>query len=114
MTGKKIPDRYNDVGFGWHGLLSAMHLELMRISEDYISLQVKEKFGGLRAYVTLPEGIDPAAITKRREMYAVEARYEALSQSICEFCGQLGENKPVRSWYKTLCAFHREEAEKGK
>ena len=109
MTDKQIPDRYHEVGSGWHGILTAMHIELLRICEDYTSLQVKEKFGGLRAYISIPcnEGI-----AKSREAHAIEYRYEALSLRICETCGQLGENRPVRGYYMTLCAFHREEAEK--
>ena len=54
--------------------------------------QVKEKFGGLRFYMTC--GTD--------EIYDLIEKAEALSYKTCEECGQPGEEKPT-SWIRTLC-----------
>lgn len=111
----KLIDCYGDVGPGWAALLTMLHAELMRFAPHYEALQVKEKFGGLRAYITTPqgEGIDPVANANRREAQALEIKYEALSLAVCEYCGRQGENKPgptgEHGWFKTLCQEHRQK-----
>jgi hypothetical protein len=107
----KITDCYHCVGPGWAGLLTMLHVELQTICPDYEALQVKEKFGGLRAYIGTPwdEGINPAQSVARELAYSVEHRYEALSHRVCEYCGQLGKNEEDKHhWYKTLCDTHRQ------
>src|SRR5271169_4194714 len=58
-------------------------------------LQVKEKFGGLRFYVSC--GND--AIHRRIEAAELE------SLAVCEVCGQPGERRET-GWIKTLCDEH--------
>jgi len=54
--------------------------------------QVKEKFGGLRFYMT--HGTE--------EVYALISKAEALSCKTCEECGGPGE-KRAGTWIRTLC-----------
>lgn len=61
-------------------------------------LQVKEKFGGLRFYVS---GATP-------EIQAAIDFAESLSHTICEECGNKGFIVG-RSWIRTLCPTHIEE-----
>ena len=109
----KLTGHYGDVGPGWAAILTMLHTELEQVAPDYEVLQVKEKFGGLRAYISTPheEGIDPEGTAIRDAAYALEYKYEALSQSVCELCGHPGVNKAdsPHGWYRTLCEMHREE-----
>lgn len=79
-----------EVGRGWSKLVDAAY-DAMR--DDTIVLQVKEKFGGLRIYIS--SGTDA--------LYDVLDNLETLSTTVCEFCGKEGKNRPIRSWYKTTC-----------
>ena len=54
--------------------------------------QVKEKFGGLRFYMTM--GTD--------EVYGLIDKAEALSRKTCEECGEPGEERSG-GWIHTLC-----------
>ena len=54
--------------------------------------QVKEKFGGLRFYMT----------TQSDEISALIREAEALSSKTCQECGQPGESRGAR-WARTLC-----------
>ena len=105
----QIPDWYNGVGDGWAAILTILHTELMEVCDLYEADQVKEKFGGLRAYVSCPEGTDEAI---KDQVLALELKYEALSYSVCEICGQQGQNQAnAHGWYTTLCVLHRAEEE---
>lgn len=109
MAGK-LTDHYHDVGPGWAALLTMLHAELQEFCPDYIVNQVKEKFGGLRAYLAPPrdEGINPAQVAAANRAHALEIHYEALSLHVCETCGKSGTNEAnSRGWYKTLCQEHR-------
>lgn len=54
--------------------------------------QVKEKFGGLRFYMT----------STNDEISSLVAEAEALSQKTCEFCGEEGSLRKS-GWWHTLC-----------
>ena len=56
------------------------------------AVQVKEKFGGLRFYMTC----------ETDEIYELIEKAEALSCKTCEVCGEDGTRRPT-SWIKTLC-----------
>lgn len=101
----KLTDyHYNCVGPGWAALLTALDYELRQVCPEYQILQIKEKFGGLRYYIS---GNTPA--------HNLTERYEALSQVICEQCGKAGECYSGRNretpggWVRTLCDPCREE-----
>ena len=58
-----------------------------------IAQQIKEKFGGLRFYVTGGDDITEAFIS-----FA-----ETMSYKICETCGQPGRQQDDRGWIHTSC-----------
>lgn len=86
---------YPSVGKGWHPLLWALCEELagMGLPEGFRVVQVKEKFGGLRFYVS----------GATREIRDVIDRAEACSYTVCERCGEPGTVRSNRSWILTLC-----------
>lgn len=87
------------VGNGWLGILENTIKELIKLGWDKQIIQVKEKFGGLRFYVSnLPEkGIN----------IIIEAEKE--SYETCEVCGEPGKQHLIKGWYHTLCEEHRNE-----
>lgn len=68
--------------------------------EKYIpvAMQVKEKFGGLRFYVT--------AASDKHHNYIDFA--ESMSYNVCETCGSPGKTYHM-GWYQTLCDKHADE-----
>jgi len=110
----KLTDCYHCVGRGWAALLTMLHTELQVVCPDYEALQVKEKFGVMRAYISTPHdsGVNPQQAAARSMAYSLEHHYEALSQYVCENCGKPGENKMDKHrWYRTLCQECRGELE---
>ena len=92
---------YTQVGKGWHKILVKLFSdisELDEIPEDFEIVQIKEKFGGLRVYVTV--GTD--------EIYDLIAVAELEAENTCESCGT--KNDTVRNaphngfWLKTYCS----------
>ena len=67
--------------------------------------QVKEKFGGLRFYVSC---ISPAI---KEDIYAAINVFEAHSFQTCELCGRNGKLRDDRAWMKTLCDEHNKPVE---
>jgi len=98
--GPIVDASYLGVKTGWYSIVKELISELIKLGWDREIVQVKEKFGGLRFYVsTLPEGgID------------VMSKYEALSYNTCEVCGKHGLLRGG-GWYKTLCDEHSEGKE---
>lgn len=82
---------------GWYQLVSELITELLKLGWDKRVHQAKEKFGGLRFYVENPPVGGHDIITK----------YEKLSYSICEVCGEKGVLREG-SWIRTLCDTHSE------
>jgi hypothetical protein len=83
------------VGEGWNDLLKNLIDELLQLGWDKRVNQIKEKFGGLRFYVenTPVNGHD------------VIDKYEKLSYSVCETCGNAGVLRAGK-WLKTRCDEH--------
>ena len=69
------------------------------IAEGVEILQIKEKFGGLRFYVSLCS----------KELQDMIDAAELKSFSTCEVCGEKGEVR-YRKWIRTLCDEHAEES----
>jgi len=78
------------VGKGWEPLINIL---FSAKPEGTTVLQVKEKFGGLRFYVS----------STTSAFYRVVDEMENVSYSICETCGNAGSLRSDRSWIKTLC-----------
>ncbi len=70
--------------------------------EGFIVEQVKEKFAGLRFYVSY----------ENDEIESLIKKAEAESFRICEICGKGGETKAKGYWVKTVCKDHSEGYEK--
>lgn len=71
--------------------------ELNKLDEDFNKYfyvtQVKEKFAGLRFYVSY--GTD--------EIFDLISEAEKKSHTVCEKCGEPGAVRRRGGWYKTLC-----------
>lgn len=87
------------VGPGWQAIIEKCHKVLRESSPDYKPIQIKEKFGGLRYYVQGVEFGTPA--------YNPITEAEETAEATCEECGQPGENKSVKGWWRTLCESDR-------
>lgn len=91
----QIPDWLDHVGPGWHPILTQLHVDVVALDPGYEVRQVKEKFGGLRAYLSYRNpGID-----------GLVAAAEGASMVTCEDCGQPGviRQRPNRRWLLCLC-----------
>lgn len=92
-----------DVGDGWHDIIRALSVKLEALIlampeearvECYAD-QVKEKFGGLRFYMSC----------QTDEMSALIREAEAASYVTCESCGKPGERRGG-GYIQTLCDEH--------
>lgn len=93
---------------GWFKLINTLSNELEKlirkyretetgVDEDWMprAVQVKEKFGGLRFYMS--GGTDA--------MFAIISKAEQESYNVCEECGDHG-NLQKNGWLKTRCPTH--------
>jgi len=96
-------------GDGWYWLINSLCGQLQHLTDvdkrpQIIASQVKEKFGGLRFYVS----------GASEDQYAVLEFAESLSFSICEECGAMANVSLRRTgWLRTLCDSCEEKREKG-
>jgi hypothetical protein len=97
-----------DVNFGCHGgwsdLTRAMAEWLWELGmpKGFHFLQIKEKFGGLRAYASV-------RTLTTEQMHIVRERIdacEAASYGICEKCGEPGHPRRKDGIYQTSCDQH--------
>lgn len=88
-------DAKSYVGPGWASLIDAIY---DRLPEDAHVLQVKEKWGGLRFYVS-----------GTTELLDFIDEMEARSLETCEVCGQPGRPREG-GWIRTLCDEHARAA----
>lgn len=96
-----------DIGSGWFQIidnlsakLEALILALPEADREYIrASQVKEKYGGLRVYLT----------SETPEMDEVIKEAENMSFETCEECGLPGTAKNSIGWIRTLCKGCRQE-----
>lgn len=88
-------------GSGWHSLIRDMLYEFCiagwNLDEKVFG---KEKFGGLRCYVSSPD----EALNKK--IQEIKSKYIRLSGKTCEKCGKEGKGRFVNSWETTLCFDH--------
>ena len=89
---------------GWLQMIHDLIEELIAAGWDKQICQIKEKFGGLRFYIN----------SGNEEIHDIISRYESLSYTICEVCGETGEIRKDcgwkgSSWYKTMCDKHYDE-----
>lgn len=100
---KKYPNLYKYVGCiccgpGWYDLIAELSTKLEAIlekeeeKETMYAVQVKEKYGTLRFYMSLATD----------EMWKLIEEAEHKSATICERCGKEGKIRPL-GWVMTLC-----------
>lgn len=78
-------------GPGWNRLVADCDRELAGLCDRYVVYQIKEKFGGLRYYFSLPEDVvatDDGSL--QAAMLTVTRRYEEASFHVCEHSGRPG------------------------
>lgn len=93
---------YIGVGDGWVDLLYELSTAITDLCNERgieipQAVQIKEKFGGLRFYVT-GSGSDEID----NLIYTAEAK----SRTICEQCGDVGSQTKI-GWVRTLCSVCR-------
>lgn len=91
------------VGRGWYDLVLRLDATLAEIDPDYRIAQVKEKFGGLRYYVSNSEGYTFDGEWGDDPFRAAIQAAEAESFVTCEGCGAPGTLRTERSWNTVLC-----------
>lgn len=92
---------------GWFGLLNSLCsvIELrvkslpLEMQGQIYAVQIKSKYGGLRAYFYHTIPVMDGAIELA----------EDLSNNICEDCGNPGGHKMIDGWVQTLCEPHYTE-----
>jgi hypothetical protein len=89
-----------EVGPGWYDMLKNLIDELIAAGWDKQICQVKEKFGTLRFYVN----------SASDECYKIISKYEKLSSTVCENCGEPGKLRQG-GWLATLCDEHSDGRE---
>ena len=82
-----------DTGNGWFDLIKRLSEDITKISPETEAVQVKEKFGGLRFYVT----------NATDEVYKLIEEAENESFKICEKCGSRENVTTEGCWVFTLC-----------
>ncbi len=103
---KIVPEYWKsiDVDEGWYQLVVDCDKELTAIDPNYGVFQIKEKFGGLRYYMSPSNDTTPE---QRDAMWAITNKYEELSKTVCEATGQPGVlMKSIGGWRKTLNPEH--------
>lgn len=94
---ERIPDgwgRWIRCGAGWYPILARLEERLREIDPDYRVYQVKEKFGDLRFYWA-GRNFDAGR--------AAVADAEAEAARTCEVCGNPGDLRSRRGWFRTVC-----------
>jgi|ERR1035437_5596684 hypothetical protein len=86
---------------GWYKIIDKLCQEIMwncgRIIP--VATQVKEKYGELCFYIN--GGSD--------EVYEAIRKAEKKSLRTCEICGEKGQLRENKGWFKTVCEKHRKE-----
>lgn len=88
-----VDDVAESVGPGWWPLVRLLCEYCLHAGPDFFPTQVKEKYGGLRFYVS----------QEKEELREVIDFAEQLSYYICELCGSSGRLREYRTWLSTLC-----------
>ena len=96
-----------NVGPGWEPVVDELHAKILAHDTDVVVDQVKEKFGGLRYYVT------PSPSVQYHELAPIVGEYEARCARTCEWCGTTENATVSGSWAKTLCPACRERWDSG-
>lgn len=116
----KFPEHFKDhsdvsIGPGWVDLVEDLIYEVRDFLckhnmpyKNFTFTQVKEKFGGLRAYYSMElESVDDSSNELDDELddklYNLIWLYERKSYTVCENCAQPGSITKDKGWVLTLC-----------
>ena len=110
MTLDELFDRHRDTlqcciecGEGWWPIIDKMCDEMKELDIGVKFVQIKEKFGELRAYYEHDNVSDSSSALKLLcRLNDVTDRAERASLKTCERCGKPGKLRH-HSWLKTLC-----------
>ena len=110
LTKKFAPGYYQsiDVDEGWYQIVLDCDKELSAIDPDYIILQIKQKFGGLRYYCQSSQPDNPELFA---QINSVIKKYENIAAVTCEVTGNPGVlMKSETGWHMTLDPLWAESA----
>lgn len=96
-------EAYECVGPGWERLINDAYNIMDRYNGIVTIDQVKEKFGGLRIYISWHIDDDWEADADLDTLVECLRVIEDVSHHVCEECGNLGINQRIKGWYYTLC-----------
>lgn len=103
-----------ECGDGWYQIIDDLCAAIMEQPDGkhVVAEQVKEKFGGLRFYISCASDADPTAVRDFTVIHKLIDDAEARSLTVCEWCGTT-ENVTTggHRWIRSLC---RECHEKSK
>ena len=104
---KRIPAEYGktiDCDSGWHQIIVDCDRALQKIDPDYVPIQIKQKFGGLRFYFNtkFSHPANPNIDSKYEALMATVRYYEDLASVTCEISGTPGVLMKKGSWLRTL------------
>lgn len=94
-----------NVGAGWQPLIDELDAQLRVLDAGYSVDQIKEKFGGLRYYITPSADTDETVMLQVTDLlWAAEEK----SFTVCEDCGSTEAvstqgRHAGRGWIRTLC-----------
>lgn len=81
------------IGGGWYEIVSNLVDDLLELEPEVRILQIKEKFGALRVYITgYNNGLEEVIL-----------KAERASVFTCEMCGRAGTLGNQNGWYATRC-----------
>jgi hypothetical protein len=113
FRGRNLPVEIS-IGEGWwplvHDMCEEIHEKIKHLDNRKVLvqwLQIKEKFGILRAYSNFSSQMLPSIYI---ELDGIIQKYENESSRICEICGKPGSLR-TGSWLKTLCDEHHAKRE---
>lgn len=89
---------------GWYDIVIRLDEAIAQIDPHYKIDQIKEKFGGLRYYVSLSGGLDDI---QRDHIYRLITAAEHKSETTCDVCGEPGTRATQgRGYIATRCDEH--------
>lgn len=105
--------RIPDIGEGWADLVWDCTQELMGATNTLEIVQIKSKYGSLRYYADFRDPETGEHVYDLDIEDNIIRRYEKLSHTVCEDCGEEAETRAYNYWYITLCdKHHMEELER--
>lgn len=104
----RIPEewgKYTSVGEGWDEIILDLDKGLAEIDPNYVVLQCKEKFGGLRYYTEFSQDLSEE---DQEKFEGLVRAAEKKSEETCESCGKPGRLRG-KYWVYTACDSCEEE-----